>query len=176
MPALYKALASVGGKVTKKVREAIDAEKAARARLPPDSRGLVVIMADIGQGRINGAVIAIEEAKADLADALEPVEEPSGGALSGSVRGALTADRPRVHCAQPIVAIRVARGGARPHTRTCPEARSPCRSVSSPTSRGTSPRTSSSSRSSASPAFEGPLDELDRRPAASCARSPHSAS
>ena len=83
LPALYKALASVGGKVTKKVREAIDAEKAARARLPPDARGLVVIMADIGQGGLNGAVIAIEGAKADLADALEPVEEPSD-APSGS--------------------------------------------------------------------------------------------
>jgi hypothetical protein len=75
---LYKALASVGGKVTKKVREAIDAEKAARARLPPDARGLVVIMADIGQGSLNRAVIAIEGAKADLSDALAPVEEPSG--------------------------------------------------------------------------------------------------
>lgn len=75
---LYTALASVGGKVTNKVREAIDAEKAARARLPPDARGLVVIMADIGQGSLNRAVIAIEGAKADLADALAPVEEPSG--------------------------------------------------------------------------------------------------
>jgi hypothetical protein len=74
---LYKALSSVGGKVTKKVREAIDAEKAARAQLPPDARGLVVIMSDIGQGSLNQAVIAIEGAKADLSDALEPVEEPS---------------------------------------------------------------------------------------------------
>jgi hypothetical protein len=74
---LYTALASVGGKVTKKVRAAIDAEKAARARLPPDARGLVVIMADIGQGSLNRAVIAIEGAKASLADALEPVAEPS---------------------------------------------------------------------------------------------------
>jgi hypothetical protein len=74
---LYTALASVGGKVTKKVREAIDAEKAARARLPPDARGLVVIMADVGQGSLNQAVIAIEGAKASLSDALGPVVEPS---------------------------------------------------------------------------------------------------
>ncbi|MDP9483595.1 MAG: hypothetical protein M3P84_10280, partial [Chloroflexota bacterium] len=74
---LYSALASVGGKVTKKVRSAIEAEKTARARLPPDARGLVVIMADIGRGSLNRAVIAIEGAKASLADALEPVVEPS---------------------------------------------------------------------------------------------------
>ena len=40
-------------------------------RLPPDTRGLVVIMADIGRGGMNGAVIAIEEARAKLADAIE---------------------------------------------------------------------------------------------------------
>ena len=40
--------------------------------LPPDTRGLVVIMAEIGRGGMNGAVITIEEARAKLADALEP--------------------------------------------------------------------------------------------------------
>ena len=77
LAALYQALSSVGGKVTDKVREAIAAEKAARARLPPDARGLVVIMADIGQGGLNRAVIAIEQARADLSDALEPDVESS---------------------------------------------------------------------------------------------------
>lgn len=74
---LYQALSSVGGKVTDKVRDAIAAEKVARAGLPPDSRGLVVIMSDIGQGGLNRAVISIEQAKATLSDALEPVDEPS---------------------------------------------------------------------------------------------------
>jgi hypothetical protein len=77
LAALYEALSSVGGKVTNKVRDAIDAEKAARARLPPDARGLVVIMSDIGQGGLNRAVIAIEQARADLSDALAPDVEPS---------------------------------------------------------------------------------------------------
>lgn len=77
LAALYKALSSVGGKVTDKVRDAIAAEKAARAGLPPDARGLVVIMSDIGQGRLNGAVIAIEQARADLSDALEPEVDAS---------------------------------------------------------------------------------------------------
>ncbi len=69
---LYQALEDVGGRVTKAVRDAIDAEKAAKERLPADSRGLILIMAEIGRGGMNGAVIAIEEARGRLADALAP--------------------------------------------------------------------------------------------------------
>lgn len=74
---LYLALRDVGGRVTNDVRDAIAAEKAAKARLPPDSRGLILIMSEIGQGGMNGAVIAIEEARGRLADALEPPASPS---------------------------------------------------------------------------------------------------
>ncbi|CAN5610737.1 hypothetical protein BH20CHL7_BH20CHL7_13630 [soil metagenome] len=73
---LYVALADVGGRVTSAVREAIAAERAAKDRLPPDSRGLILIMADIGRGGMNGAVITIEQARGSLAAALEPVESP----------------------------------------------------------------------------------------------------
>ena len=78
---LYKAISKVGKKVTAATRDAVKAEAAARARLPPDGRGLVIIMAEIGRGGMNGAVIAIEEARAKLADALEagtaaPSDEP----------------------------------------------------------------------------------------------------
>jgi hypothetical protein len=83
LAALYEALASVGGKVTEKVRKAITAEKEARARLPPDARGLVVIMADIGRGSLNKAVIEIEGAKAALSEVLEPADEPSGTPSEG---------------------------------------------------------------------------------------------
>lgn len=69
---LYVALRDVGGRVTDDVRDAIAAEKAAKERLPPDSRGLILIMSDIGRGGMNGAVIAIEETKGRLATALEP--------------------------------------------------------------------------------------------------------
>jgi hypothetical protein len=69
---LYTALGDVGGRVTGAVREAVAAEEAARARLPPDARGMVLIMADIGRGGMNGAVIAIEEARGQLGDALDP--------------------------------------------------------------------------------------------------------
>jgi hypothetical protein len=68
---LYDAISKVGKKVTPATRAAVKAEAAARARLPPDTRGLVVIMAEIGRGGMNGAVIAIEEARAKLADAID---------------------------------------------------------------------------------------------------------
>ncbi len=68
---LYKEISKVKGKVTANTRAAVKAEAAARARLPPDTRGLVIIMADIGRGGMNGAVVAIEEAKGKLSDALD---------------------------------------------------------------------------------------------------------
>jgi hypothetical protein len=67
---LYAALIDSGGRITRAVREALDGEAAAKAQLPPDSRGLVVIMAEIGRGGLNGAVITIEEARGRLAQAL----------------------------------------------------------------------------------------------------------
>jgi hypothetical protein len=67
---LYVAIATVNGTVTDAVRAAIDAERAAKNRLPPDTRGLVVIMAEIGRGGMNGAVIAIEEARGKLISAI----------------------------------------------------------------------------------------------------------
>jgi hypothetical protein len=84
---LYTEFKKVGKKVTAATRAAVKAELDARARLPPDTRGLVIIMADIGRAGMNGAVIDIEEARAKLADALEASQPaPSGapGATSGS--------------------------------------------------------------------------------------------
>ena len=60
---LYAALDDVGGRVTDDVRQAIEAERAAKDRLPPDSRGLILIMSDIGRGWMNNAVIEIEKAR-----------------------------------------------------------------------------------------------------------------
>lgn len=70
LQALYKALGDSGGKITDAVRAAYAAEGLARAALPPDTRGLVVIIADIGQGGLNQAVIAIDQARAHLSLAL----------------------------------------------------------------------------------------------------------
>lgn len=79
---LYKAFSKVGSKVTKAMHAAVTAEAEARAQLPPDTRGLVLIMAQIGQGGMSQAVIAIEEARAALGDAIDaaapPTPVPSG--------------------------------------------------------------------------------------------------
>ena len=74
---LYKAISKVGRTVTPAVRNAVKAEKAARAELPPDNKALVVIMADIGRGGMNQAVIGIEEARATLSDAIDQAGAPS---------------------------------------------------------------------------------------------------
>jgi hypothetical protein len=60
------------------IRDLMEKEQAAKDRLPPDTRSLVLIMADIGQGGINDAAIDVEQAKTDLDEALAPpVEEPA---------------------------------------------------------------------------------------------------
>ena len=70
----YEVLSTVGSKVSdalsKAIAKAKAAERAARDRLPPDTRGLVVIMAEIGRGGMNGAVIAIEETRGKLIAAI----------------------------------------------------------------------------------------------------------
>jgi hypothetical protein len=72
---LYRALIASDGTVNAEVRKAFDGEQAARARLPGDTRGIVLIMSDIAQGGLNQAVIAIEEARGSLAQALEIQQE-----------------------------------------------------------------------------------------------------
>ncbi len=76
---LYKALIESGARVNAEVREAFDLEQQARAQLPGDTRALVVIMSDIAQGGLNQAVIAIEEARGSLAQALEVQQQLRDG-------------------------------------------------------------------------------------------------
>jgi hypothetical protein len=86
---LYQALIDSKGSVTAKVREAFAAEKTALAALPADTKGLVVILAEIGRGGLNQAVITIEEARGDLEAAVGlldagPDASPAGGANGDS--------------------------------------------------------------------------------------------
>lgn len=67
---LYGAMLTSKGKVTSAVRAAFTAEEAAKAALPANTRGLVVIMGDIARGGLNQAVIDIEVARGALAAAL----------------------------------------------------------------------------------------------------------
>ncbi len=73
---LYGALRDSGGVVNDIVRAAYQEESQARANLPPDTRGLVVIIADIGQGGLNQAVIAIDQARARLTLAIQALSPP----------------------------------------------------------------------------------------------------
>lgn len=68
---LYRAYATVGSTVTDELRDAIAAEEAARRNLPGDTRGLVVIMAELGRGGMNSAVVAIEQARGRLTAAID---------------------------------------------------------------------------------------------------------
>jgi len=76
---LYQSLVDAKGRVTDKVRAAFAAETKARSLLPEDTRGLVVIMAEVAQGGLNQAVISIEEARGTLAAALEVQAELESG-------------------------------------------------------------------------------------------------
>jgi hypothetical protein len=73
--ALYDAVRASGGRPTDAVKSAAAAEDAAKHRLPPDTRALVLIMADIGRGGMTGAEVDIEQAHEDVIEALRP---PSG--------------------------------------------------------------------------------------------------
>lgn len=75
LQALYQAFVASRGRVTQEVARAYAAEQAARARLPPDGRSLVVIMAELSQGGLNQAVIAIDTAGQGLAHALESMPD-----------------------------------------------------------------------------------------------------
>jgi hypothetical protein len=63
---LYQAILDSGGVVTPDVTAAYNAEATARERLPADTKGLVIILAEIGRGGLNQAVIGIEEARGEL--------------------------------------------------------------------------------------------------------------
>jgi hypothetical protein len=76
---LYTALIESGARVNAEVRKAFDLEQQARAQLPGDTRAVVVIMSDIAQGGLNQAVIAIEEARGSLAQALEVQQQLRDG-------------------------------------------------------------------------------------------------
>ena len=78
---LYQALVDSKGRTTAAVRNAFAAERAAHARLPGDNRALIIIMADVAQGGLNQAVIAIELARGSLEEALTVADQTQAGPL-----------------------------------------------------------------------------------------------
>lgn len=67
---LYSAAEKANGRATQAVQTALTAVRQAQANLPPDTRGLVVIMGDLAAGGLNQTVISIEQARGDLAGAV----------------------------------------------------------------------------------------------------------
>jgi hypothetical protein len=76
---LYAAFRASNGRVTQEVAAAFELHEAARAQLPPDTRGLELIMVGIAQGGLNQAVISIEGAGDQLAHALEAMPDSGRG-------------------------------------------------------------------------------------------------
>ena len=67
---LYKLLVASPHKITPAIRTAFASLTAAKDNLPPDTRGLELILDDLARGGLNQAVIEIENSKASLANAV----------------------------------------------------------------------------------------------------------
>jgi hypothetical protein len=97
LQAVYSALvASHGNPSTTRVQKARVAERRAFEQLPPDRRTIIVIVAEVARGGLTQAVIAIEDARGRLEDALTEAglqPEPSG-APGSSQPPASAAPRP----------------------------------------------------------------------------------
>ena len=92
---LFQAVIDSKGKVTKEVTSAAIAERRAHDLLPANTSGLVIILAEIGRGGLNQAVIGIEEARGQLQAAVDrltvqpdatdvPTDEPTDAPTGSS--------------------------------------------------------------------------------------------
>jgi hypothetical protein len=81
---LFQSLVDSKLKVNAEVRQAFLDERKAHELLPANTSGLVIILAEIGRGGLNQAVIGIEEARGALqaaVDRLASTPEPSGATV-----------------------------------------------------------------------------------------------
>jgi hypothetical protein len=74
---LYNATIAAKGKITDALRQAAIAERRAHDLLPANTTGLVIILAEIGRGGLNEAVIGIEQARAKLQNAVDELAGPA---------------------------------------------------------------------------------------------------
>ena len=79
---LWAAIVASPTRVTPAARAAAAREEAARAQLPTNTSALVVILGDVAQGGLNQAVIAIEDARGRLLDALAAAAAQASPAAS----------------------------------------------------------------------------------------------
>ena len=80
---LIEATIAAKGKVTDELRAAFAAEQQAHDLLPSNTSGIVIILAEIGRGGLNEAVIRIEGARAKLQAATDALAGPSAGSSDG---------------------------------------------------------------------------------------------
>jgi hypothetical protein len=76
---LYHATIDAKGKITQELKDAFSAELKAHSLLPSNTSGLVIILAEIGRGGLNQAVIGIEETRATLQAAVDRLGTPAAG-------------------------------------------------------------------------------------------------
>jgi hypothetical protein len=76
---LYNATIAAKGKITQELKDAFAAELRAHSLLPSNTSGLVIILAEIGRGGLNQAVIGIEETRATLQAAVDRLSSPAAG-------------------------------------------------------------------------------------------------
>ena len=74
---LYQATIDAKGRITNELRQAAVAERKAHDLLPSNTSGLVIILAEIGRGGLNQAVIGIEQTKAKLQAAVDELTAPA---------------------------------------------------------------------------------------------------
>jgi hypothetical protein len=77
LAALFQATIDAKGSITQKLKDAAVAERRAHDFLPANTSGLVIILAEIGRGGLNQAVIGIEETRAKLQAAVDRLSAPA---------------------------------------------------------------------------------------------------
>jgi hypothetical protein len=73
---LFQATIDANGAITDEQKAAAVAERRAHSLLPSNTSGLVIILAEIGRGGLNQAVIGIEETRAKLEIAVDRLSRP----------------------------------------------------------------------------------------------------
>ena len=91
---LYKATIAAKGRITKDLRQAAVDERKAHDLLPSNTSGLVIILAEIGRGGLNQAVIGIEQTKAKLQAAVDELSGATDTPSDGSSPPADASDQP----------------------------------------------------------------------------------
>ena len=86
---LYKATIAAKGRITSDLKQAAIEERQAHDLLPSNTSGLVIILAEIGRGGLNQAVIGIEQTRAKLQAAVDELTAaPAASVPAASVPAA----------------------------------------------------------------------------------------